>query len=394
MAGARDRPARRRALLIGETPLADATRRALEAAGASVSRLADPSDEEVHAALSEEDSDVVVVVSPSDVGALRLALRVEHVRPGIPLVVTIFGRGVAEQVAGSVENVRVLSMGEIAAPCLAGPLIDPELVAIVETPEGPAAVAIRDDAPVLTGLGSPGPRLGQRLTSTISSFLWPFDASARILMIGVLGVLLILLVEAALMVVALGAPVVEAVYGAVKATVTVGPNPFADRGPEWFKLVTAVAMLLVLGFTAVFTAGLVNRLLDRRLTGIIGRRAVPRRDHVVVVGLGQVGFRLCFLLRRIGVPVVAVERDPDVPNVLRAKDQGIPVVIGRGTSQMLLGRLALERARGLAAVTSEEVENIAIAVAAKGLARTSTLRSAWATLTPPATSGPSLGSGW
>jgi Trk K+ transport system NAD-binding subunit len=308
-----------------------------------------------------------VVVSPSDVVALRRALLVEHVRPGIPLVVTIFGRGVAEQVAASVENVRVVSMGEIAAPCLAGPLLDPELVAIVEGPNGPAAVAIRDDSPRLTEVGSPGPGLWRRLLSGVSSLLWPFDASARILVVGVLGVVLVLLVEAALMVMALGAPILEAIYAAVKATVTVGPNPFADRGPEWFKLVTSVAMLLVLGFTAVFTAGLVNRLLDRRLTGIVGRRAVPRRDHVVVVGLGQVGFRLCLLLRRIGVPVVAVERDADVPNVLRAKDIGIPVVIGRGTSQMLLGRLALERARGLAAVTSEEVENIAIAVAAKGL---------------------------
>ena len=51
-------------------------------------------------------------------------------------------------------------------------------------------------------------------------------------------------------------------------------------------------MLLALGFTAVLTAGLVNRLLDPRLTGAGGRSAVPRRDHVVVVGLGQVGQRL------------------------------------------------------------------------------------------------------
>ena len=70
-------------------------------------------------------------------------------------------------------------------------------------------------------------------------------------------------------------------------------------------------MLLTLGFAAVLTAGLVNRLLDRRLTGIVGPSAVPRRDHVVVVGLGQVGLRLCLLLRDLGVPVVAIERDPE-----------------------------------------------------------------------------------
>jgi Trk K+ transport system NAD-binding subunit len=111
----------------------------------------------------------------------------------------------------------------------------------------------------------------------------------------------------------------------------------------------------------------VNRLLDRRLTGIVGRLAVPRRDHVVIVGLGQVGLRLSALLRELGVPVVAVERDSDAPNVARAKDERLPVAVGSGGSHRLLRRLSLQRARALAAVTSDEVENLAISVAARGL---------------------------
>ena len=55
--------------------------------------------------------------------------------------------------------------------------------------------------------------------------------------------------------------------------------------------------------------------MDSRLTGLIGRRAVPRRDHVVVVGLGQVGLRLCLLLRECGVPVVAVDTEAEGENV-------------------------------------------------------------------------------
>jgi hypothetical protein len=43
------------------------------------------------------------------------------------------------------------------------------------------------------------------------------------------------------------------------------------------------------------------------------------------------------------------------------------VVIGSGASQRLLRRLSIRRARALAAVTSDEVENIAIAIAARGV---------------------------
>jgi voltage-gated potassium channel Kch len=117
----------------------------------------------------------------------------------------------------------------------------------------------------------------------------------------------------------------------------------------------------------VFTAGLVDRLVEERLTGILGRSAVPRRNHVIVIGLGQVGLRLCGLLRDLGVPVVAVEQNAAAKNVTRAKDQRLPVVIGSGSSQRVLRRLSIDKARALAAVTSDEVENIAIAVAARGV---------------------------
>ena len=93
-----------------------------------------------------------------------------------------------------------------------------------------------------------------------------------------------------------------------------------------------------------FTAGLVNRLIDRRLTGLFGRRAVPRRDHVVVVGLGQVGLRLALLLRRCGIGVVAVDDREEGENVGLAREIGLPVVIGRGADLSLLRRLSLHRA--------------------------------------------------
>jgi voltage-gated potassium channel Kch len=58
------------------------------------------------------------------------------------------------------------------------------------------------------------------------------------------------------------------------------------------------------------------------------------------------------------MPVLAVENDPDRYNVARARNYGLPVVIGRGGSHFLLQRLSLARARALAAVTSHEVENM------------------------------------
>ncbi len=354
----------RRVLLIGQGQLPDATARALQAGGASVDRLLEPSDRDVHEALGDEIHSVVVI-SRYDVVALRYALVVEHLRPGIPLVVTSFGRGAAEHLEGAVENVRVLSMADIVAPSFVGPCLDSDLMSLTRRGSEAAGIAAGEDGPTHVPLEGTRPGLVRRATAQLGSLLWPFDAGARILVGGLLGVLTVLVVETAVTALARDLSSVDAFYTVTKVTTTVGPSSAADTGPAWFKLFSSAAMLLILAFTAVFTAGLVNRLLDRRLTAIVGRSAVPRRDHMVIVGLGQVGLRLCGLLRDLGVPFVAVERNPDAPNVARAKQLRYPVVIGSGGSGRLLWRLSLKRARALAAVTSDEVENISIAVTAR-----------------------------
>ena len=126
-------------------------------------------------------------------------------------------------------------------------------------------------------------------------------------------------------------------------------------------------MLITLLSAASFTGGLINRFVDSRLTGLIGKRAVPRRDHVIVIGLGQVGLRLCMLLRECGVLVVAVDADEDSETVGLARRLKIPVVIGRGANPQVLRRLSLDSARALAAVTNDDLVNIEAAMTARSV---------------------------
>ncbi len=115
--------------------LPDATQRALEAAAAQVIRLSHPSDADIRKALSEQ-VDSVVVFSRDDAVALRLALVVEHIRPGVPLIVTVHSRIVAAQLRRAVGNIRVTSMADIVAPTLAAPCLDDGLLSVRHTSEG------------------------------------------------------------------------------------------------------------------------------------------------------------------------------------------------------------------------------------------------------------------
>ncbi|MGI8623639.1 MAG: NAD-binding protein, partial [Solirubrobacteraceae bacterium] len=321
-------------LLIGDGSLADATQRALQAAGASVARLRDPDDGDIREALGEE-VDCAVIVSKDDHVALRLALVVENLRPGIPLIATVHGRIIADQLERVVENVRVMSRADIVAPALAAACFGEGLLFVGHYEDGFCGVRSADGEPRFDPIEPSHQGVAERLLANVGSLVSPFEVSARILMAGLLGFLIVLLLDAVATALVLHQSPVDAFYAATKVIVTVGPNPDVDDGPAWFKVFSAVAMIAALAFTAIFTAGVVDRLLDRRLTGMLGSRAVPRKDHVVVVGLGNVGLRLCLALRDLGVRVLAIEGDGDNYNVARAKNYGIPVVLGRGGSHFL-----------------------------------------------------------
>ena len=351
-------------LLIGDGDLTDETERALEASKAKIVRLCEPDESDVRDALDGGTVRSVAVVARTDAIVLRMALMVRAVSKDVPLLLTIFDPTMSEQVARAVPNTRVTSLADIVAPSLAGPCID-ERFAAVTVEEGKPVGLVEDDGAVTE---EQIPIYRERRAEALARALFtPYDKSAGMLLYGAIGLVAVFSIETATAVVTLDQGVVDAIYGSAKTLVTVDPNPKVADGPSWYKLFTSATMLIALLFAAALTAGLVNRVVERRLTGLLGRNAMPRRDHVVVVGLGQVGMRLCLLLRACKIPVVAVDSDPNAEAIGIAKELGLPVVIGRGADPSLMRRMSLPRARAVAAVTADDLVNISVAMTARGI---------------------------
>lgn len=355
---------RRSVVVIGEGDLSDEVATALDSLDAEVTRLPQPDEDELRGTLEGEGIDAVAVVGREDAVVLRMALIVRSVSEGVPLVLTIFDQTMAEQAAGELPNTRVTSLADIVAPSLAGPCIEEGATAVSAEGSEPALLVEEDGG--LSERPVPQHR-AHRIEALALALFKPYDKSAGLLLYGAIGLVAIFLIETITAMIVLDNSAVDAIYGSAKTLVTVDPNLDVDDGPGWYKLFTSATMLVALVFAAGFTAGLVNRVIETRLTGLVGRRAMPRRDHVVVVGLGQVGMRLCLLLRSCGVPVVAIEQDEDARNIGLARELGLPMVIGRGSDHSLMGRLSLDRARAVAAVTSDDLENISAAMTARGI---------------------------
>lgn len=351
-------------VLIGTTPEAARTCAALLDRGAAVVHLDAPTDAQLAEALAGEVASVIVLLH-DDTQALRYCLAAEHLRPGIPMVAALFDKTASSALVAVVPNCRVTSPADVAAPTLTAACVPGGAVGICPAPDGwtayesgsadghayalPRALRVRARVGVL---------LGQ---------LRPHDSGSMILLAGLVGIAGLLLVDTVIGLAVLHEPFVEAFHAAVRTVATVGPVP-SDDLPAGYLVFSALAMLLTIGLTAMFTAGIVEHLLSGRLIGLVGRRVLPQRGHVVVVGMGQVGLRLAAELRRLGLAVTGIDRDPRAANLRTARALGIPVLIGDGSRRRILARVRVDRAIALCAVGSDELDNVAVAVTARAVA--------------------------
>ena len=327
----------RAVLVLGEAGgLAAAVTLRLAQRGVRAEAASSLSDSETAAILAQGRWTAVSVITRDDVLALRLTLLSAHLRPDLPLWVTMFDRTITRELRHVVPAVHVLSPSELVANDLA-------------------------DQCVAAAGGARSRRRGLSGTRLV-------DDALRLLVRAGSGLLLALVFEAAITMIALHEGVIDALYFSTRSVATVAGTPGAASAPAWFKVLSALDTLAALLLVAVFTAALVRRLSRPRLTTLLGRRAAPARGHVLLIGFGQVGFRLAQELRRRGLAVLGVERDPDAPCVRLARAAGIPVAIGRGDDRETLERLGIRGCAAVAAATSTDLVNVAVGLAASDLA--------------------------
>jgi hypothetical protein len=354
-------------LLIGESNLARHVVGALELAGHRTTVLAAPDDPTLRHTLCTT-FDGIAVLTHDDVLALRYALSAAHWQPHTPLLATVFDHTVASRLREVMPQGVVTSPADLAAPVLAGPCLAADILAVCRRGADAEAVVVRDEFPRRMPLPIRRRPLWRSILVYATGLLRTPDTGTRMLLLGLHGVLAILLADWAWLMIGRHHDPSTALLEAVRVVTTVGPAPQAQG---LYAAVSAVAMLVTVLLTAMLTAGFVDRLLSPRLVGLIGPRVLPRSGHVIVIGMGQVGLRLCRELSALGVDVVAVERNPAAENLRLVRALRIPaVVLGHGEDRQLLQRLAARRARAIAAVGSDDLDNIAVAIAAQQVAPT------------------------
>jgi Trk K+ transport system NAD-binding subunit len=136
---------------------------------------------------------------------------------------------------------------------------------------------------------------------------------------------------------------------------------------ETEPLMIFASVLRIFGATllAAFTAIVTNYLLRARLGGALEVRRIPDSGHVVVCGLGNIGFRVVEELVRSGERVVVIEQSRDARFVPTTRRLGVPVLSGDATVAAVLRQAHSAQARAVIAATSDDLINLEIALMAR-----------------------------
>jgi Trk K+ transport system NAD-binding subunit len=358
-----------------------------------------------------ERAEVLAIVQQDDVGNLHAALLAQDMNPDIRLVVRMFNMSLGHGVRVLFKNCRVLSDASIAAPAFVASALGEVAPSYVRLPGRTLYVAERGDVPqgkVVCGLAdttvgtepvllppeedrcdivlavadgrprrpgsdaAPAPplptptrrgrladrwrqlRLGRVFNSVLNRTL---QITALILFGVVLaGSVVLALIDDKL-------SFWQAFYLTVLDTVG-GANPDTSV-PTAEQVIQVVVMLAGIAVVPVITAAVVEAVVNARLALALGRLRGPIQDHVVVVGLGNVGTRVIQQLRDLGVPVVAVDRTDEARGAQLAREMGVPLIIGDASRAETLREASIETARSLVVLSTDDVINLEAALHAR-----------------------------
>jgi voltage-gated potassium channel len=130
-------------------------------------------------------------------------------------------------------------------------------------------------------------------------------------------------------------------------------------------------MVLLLGgaFTLIYAVGeFIRSLVSGELQAFMGRRLMERnladlRDHLIICGMGRMGRLVCKEFAGQGMPFVVIERSADL-----VEDFHIPHGIALhadATSDEVLRRAGVDRARALVTVVASDADNLYITMSAR-----------------------------
>lgn len=263
-------------------------------------------------------------------------------------VLAHFPAGEPKRLLGQVDPISVLMPGDRLIVC--------------GTPDDLLPLLATSDGNLLPNLhwASWLRRNFRMVARTVREIEWPVQVATGALLVVILGGTLVYHYG-------MGVSFGRGLFRTVSLMATAADMHESELDEEWQKVFVSVMRLAGVALIAAFTAIFTNYLLRARLGGALEMRRIPDSGHIVVCGLGNIGYGVVLELLEGGESVVAIERNADNRFIPSVRRQGAAVIVGDATVNESLRRANAGTARAVIACTDNELANLEIGLMVREL---------------------------
>jgi Trk K+ transport system NAD-binding subunit len=342
----------------------------------------------------------IVLTEDDDLANLQAALGARDLNPAIRVVLRMFDADLAERAIGLLDNTRVVSTSAEAAPYFAAAAlgVEPEPARLAWGRHVVLKAASANGGPSANGTGGEGAegsraeppvRLGDDLLYLVEPQRSLRPKRFRRLGVVRRGLLALadprLIVLAAVVATLVTTSVVvfhsarDLYPGSAQATAsswvdalvftvtTAYGNTDLSHAALWLK-VYAVGFMIAAALGLALTFGLIADVtVGSSIMEALGAPRGRMRNHVVVLGLGSVGYRTVLQLVDAGTEVAASDSWATGQFVALVRRMGVPVLIADRLHLGGLRALSVPRAHAVVAASSNDLTNLGLALAAREL---------------------------
>ena len=279
------------------------------------------------------------VVDDRDAANVQFALAALKVRPELPITMALSNAGLVPHLQALHPNLLVINPWGI---------VTPDIVRALKAPASTAATS---------AAALPPDRIRRHAWRRGSVVLWLLAATFATL----------LAVATVFFHYSEQLDWITALYFVVTMTTTGFGDINLRTSSAAAKLLGIVTMISAIAFASVFFSLLVDRIVARRTEIILGRRRHRLVGHVIVCGLGRVGYHLVERLRAENYPVLVIERDADNQFLAAIREKGIPVMIADATVANTLVDAAVEQASAVASLVNDDLVSLEVGLNARAI---------------------------
>ena len=140
-------------------------------------------------------------------------------------------------------------------------------------------------------------------------------------------------------------------------------------GVWYLQLYFFLMPVLGLGILSQGAADFGALLFNRRARGEAWQVAVAATysNHIVIVGLDHLGFRIARALHDLGESFVAIELKPDAELISQVQSWNVPIIQGDANKLDVLQNAGVDRAHTIVITTSDDTLNLQIAIHARAV---------------------------